>query len=192
MSGLAAQAAWAAGWSLLVVYATAHLGLGPLGFGLLVVAGAAGGMLGVLARPALDALLSPTARVRPIHLVVACFGLEACGHAALALTHAPTTAGATVAALGLVGFVAGSLARDERLALTAADGSAAEVSAAVTKLGLAATVVGCLAGGVVAGIGGVDAAYWSGAVLLGLTVAALGRRMVAVPRRRRSHTDAAL
>lgn len=193
LCGMAAQASWAAGWSLLVVLADKQLDLGPLGFGLLVVAGAAGGMVGVLLRPAMDRLGGQFGgRIRPMHLVLAGFALEACGHAGLALTTGPLLAGAVVAALGLVGFLAGSLARDQRLALAAADGTADELNAAVAKLGLAATIAGCLVGGVAASAGGIAAAYWSGAALLGISVLLLGRRMLAVPSRPAYRADVAL
>lgn len=180
LAGLAAQAAWAAGWSLLVVYATHQLGLGPVGFGLLVAAGAAGGLIGVLLRPLLDRVLAGLRRVRATHVVLGGLALEAAGHATVALVDQPWVAGVTVALLGTVGFLAGDLTRDLRRARTAADGTSDVVAAAVATLGLAGTVAGCLAGGVLASVGGVAAAYAGGATLLALALGVLGRRICAL------------
>jgi MFS family permease len=178
--GLAAQAAWAAGWSLLVVYATRQLGLHAAGFGLLVVAGAAGGMAGVALRPVADRLTRLTRRATPLRLVLGGLALEALGHLALGLLHTPWLAAATLAALGAVGFVSADLARDLRRRRTTADGSADVVAAAMTTLGLVATVAGCLAGGVLAAVGGVAAAYVGGAALLATALILLGRRCLAL------------
>src|SRR6187402_36913 len=38
---------WAAPWSVLVLYATEHLGIGPIGFGALTTASAIGGLVGI-------------------------------------------------------------------------------------------------------------------------------------------------
>lgn len=180
LSGLAAQAAWAASWSLLVLYASRQLGLGPTGFGLLVAAGAVGGLAGVLLRPVVDRIVAGVGGLRPVHVLLGGLGLEAAGHAALAVVQEPWVAGAVVAGMGIVGFIAGDLARDLRRARTATDDTTAGVAAAVATLGLAATVAGCLAGGVVATLGGLPAAYLGGALLLAVVLAALGRRVASV------------
>lgn len=178
--GLAAQAAWAAGWALLVVYAGQQLGLDALGFGLLVVAGAAGGMTGVALRPAVDLLVRVVPQLTPARLVLGGLALEALGHVALSLLHAPLLAAATLAGLGAIGFLAGDVARGMRRDRTATDGTADVVAAATTTLGLAATIAGCLLGGVLAEVGGIAAAYTGGAVLLGAALSLLGRRCAAL------------
>lgn len=180
LAGLAAQAAWAAGWALLVVYASRQLDLGPVGVGLLVAAGAAGGLVGVLARPLLDRVLDRLPVVRTTHVVLGGLALEAAGHLVVGLAHQPWIAGVTIGLLGTVGFLAGDLTRDLRRERTAADGTSDVVAAAVATLGLAATVAGYLAGGVLASIGGVAAAYAGGATLLALALAVLGRRICAL------------
>ncbi|TCJ22096.1 MFS transporter [Nocardioides jejuensis] len=180
LAGLAAQAAWAGGWALLVVYATRLLGLGPTGFGLLVAVAAAGGMAGVALRPLVEWLPRRLAAVTPARIVLAGLALEATGHLALSRLHDPWIAAGTVAALAAVGFVAGDVARELRRTRTAGDGTADSVAAATATLGLAATVAGCLAGGALAAIGGIAAAYVGGAALLGLALILLFRRVVAL------------
>jgi MFS family permease len=177
LSGVAAQAAWAASWCLLVVYTARHLGLGPAAFGLLVAAGAIGGIVGILTRPVVDRVVRLTNGLRTPHVVLGGLALEAAGHVTLALVHQPWIAAAVIGAMGTVGFVAGDVARDLRRARTAGDGTTDVVSAAVATLGLAATVAGCLAGGLAATLGGVPAAYLGGAVLLAVALAVLGRRV---------------
>lgn len=178
--GLAAQAAWAAGWSLLVVYAARQLGLHEAGFGLLVVAGAAGGMVGVAVRPLVDRIGCTLSKATPSRILLAGLTLEAAGHLALSRMHTPWLAAATLAALGAVGFVAGDVARSLRRERTAADGTADVVAAATATLGLAATVAGCLLGGVLAEVGGIAAAYTGGGVLLATALILLGRRCAAL------------
>ena len=178
--GLAAQAAWAAGWSLLVLYAARQLGLGEVGFGVLVVAGAAGGMTGVALRPLLDRVARRTPALTPARLLLGGLALEALGHLALGRLHTPWLAATTLALLGAVGFVSGDLARGQRRARTTADGTADVVAAAAATLGLAATVGGSLLGGVLAEVGGIAAAYTGGAALLGLALILLFRRVLAL------------
>lgn len=178
--GLAAQAAWAAGWSLLVVYAAQQLGLHEVGFGLLVAAGAAGGLAGVVLRPLVDPLARALPGLTPARLVLAGLALEAIGHLALSRLHTPWIAAATLAVLGALGFVAADLARDLRRRRTAADGTSDVVAAASTALGLAASVAGCLLGGVLAEIGGISTAYAGGGVLLAAALVLLGRRSAAL------------
>lgn len=178
--GLAAQVAWAAGWSLLVLYAAGQLGLGEVGFGLLVVAGAAGGMTGVALRPLLDRATRGVPALTPVRLLLGGLALEALGHLALGQLHTPWLAASTLALLGAVGFVSGDLARGRRRARTTGDGTADVVAAATATLGLAATVVGCLLGGVLAEVGGIAAAYTGGGVLLATALILLGRRCAAL------------
>lgn len=177
LTGLAAQVAWAAGWSLLVVYAGRQLGLGPVGFGVLMVVGAAGGLAGVLLQP-VGAWLA--GRTRTAYVILGGLALEAVGHAVLGHTTVPLVAGGVVAMLGTIGFVTGDLARAVRRERTSADGSGDAVTAAWTTLSLAATVIGCVLGGVLASVGGISAAYWGGAVVLFVALAVLGRRVAAL------------
>ncbi|MDO7869173.1 MFS transporter [Nocardioides jiangxiensis] len=180
LSGLAAQAAWAGGWALLVVYAKVQLGLGPTGFGLLVATAAVGGMVGVAVRPLVGWLTHRVRAVTPGRIVLAGLGLEASGQLTLARLHDRWGAAATVAALAAVGFVAGDVARELRRARTAGEGAADAVAAATATLGLAAAVAGCLAGGLLAALGGIAAAYVGGAAVLGLALILLFRRVVAL------------
>lgn len=178
--GAAAQAAWAAGWSLLVLYAIRQLGLHEAGFGLLVVAGAAGGMLGVALRPPADRAARRVPGMTPVRLVLAGLALEAVGHLVLGRLHTPWLAAVTLAAVGAAGFVAGDVARALRRERTAADGTADVVAAAASTLGLTATVIGSLLGGLLAEVGGIAAAYTGGGLLLATALVLLGRRSAAL------------
>jgi MFS family permease len=179
LAGLASQVAWAAGWSVLVLLAAGPLGLGALGFGLLVVAGAVGGLAGALVHQRIRALLSESVVIR------AGLAVEAGSHLLLAVAPAVGSlvawrgpgwtsawpAFAAVALLGAVGFVWSAAVRARRTELVPS-GQREVVTAAVVTLSLTATVVGSLIGGVLATLGGLPAAY-GGAVVVSLAALAL-------------------
>ncbi|MGR3434221.1 MAG: MFS transporter [Shimia sp.] len=83
--------------TILVLYAQEVLGLGPAGFGLLLTAGAAGGVLGGLAAPRIVAAIGRTRAVR------AAFALFVAGYAAQASGALPGVA------LGLFAVAVGAL-----------------------------------------------------------------------------------
>lgn len=175
LAGFASQVAWAAGWSVLVLLATGPLGLGglglgALGFGLLVVTGALGGLGGALVHRAVRA------RVPAPVLIRAGLAIEAAGYAMLALAPIAWPAFAAVAVLGAVGFVWSAAVRARRTELVPV-GQREVVTAAVVALSLTATVVGSLAGGVLATLGGLPAAYWGAAAVSLAVLGWLWRRL---------------
>jgi predicted MFS family arabinose efflux permease len=173
LAGMASQAAWAAGWSLLVLYAAEQLGLGPVAFGLFITAGAAGGLAGVLLEDAIARRMTPSVLLRAGLLA------EAVGHAVLAVTSLSWVAYATVALLGAVAVVWSGQIRAERRARVAPVASEA-VAAAVVALALGSIVAGCVAGGLLATLGGVSAAYWGASVLLVAALGVVWRRLSAL------------
>lgn len=173
LAAMASQAAWAAGWSLLVLYAADQLGVGPVGFGLLISAGAAGGLAGVLLEDRIARLTAPGRLLRAGLLA------EAVGYSALALTTVAWPAYVAVALLGVVAVVWSGQLRAERRARVAPVASEA-VSAAVVALALSSIVAGCVAGGLLATVGGVAAAYWGAAAVSLAALGLLWRRLAAL------------
>ncbi|RJS44958.1 MFS transporter [Nocardioides cavernaquae] len=173
LAAMASQAAWAAGWSLLVLYAADQLGVGPVGFGLLISAGAAGGLAGVLLEDRIARLTAPGRLLRAGLLA------EAVGYSALALTTVAWLAYVAVALLGVVAVVWSGQLRAERRARVAPVASEA-VSAAVVALALSSIVAGCVAGGLLATVGGVAAAYWGAAAVSLAALGLLWRRLAAL------------
>lgn len=186
LAGFASQVAWAAGWSVLVLLASGPLGLGAPGFGLLVVTGALGGLAGAVVHQALRARVPATVVIR------AGLVIEAAGYFLLAV--APAVGSVTarpgavwtsawpafvaVGVLGLAGFVWSAAVRARRTELVQAD-QRDVVNAAVVTLSLTAVVVGSLAGGMLATLGGLAAAYWGAAAVSLAVLAVLWRRLAA-------------
>lgn len=187
LAGVTSQVAWASGWSVLVLLATGPLGLGALGFGLLVVSGASGGLAGAVLQRAVRARVPATVLIR------AGLAIEAAGYVLLALVPvvgpavawpgaawtSPWPAFAAVAVLGLVGFLWATAVRARRTELVRQD-QREVVNAAVVTLSLTAAVVGSLAGGVLATLGGLPAAYWGAAAVSLAALGLLWRRLVAL------------
>ncbi len=173
LAGIASQAAWAASWSLLVLYAADRLGLGPVGFGLLMTAGAAGGLAGVLLEERIGRL------IRPRDLLRGGLVAEVIGYSALALITVPWAAFVVVALLGTVAVVWTGQVRAERRARVAPV-AAETVAAAVVATALGSIVAGCVLGGVLAALGGVAAAYWGAAAVSLAALGMLWRRLAAL------------
>src|SRR5690606_35296995 len=77
---LAFNVTWAAPWGILVLYATEHLGMGPVGFGALTTASALGGLGATLSFGWLERHVSFAAMMK------VCLTLEVLMHLAFALT----------------------------------------------------------------------------------------------------------
>jgi predicted MFS family arabinose efflux permease len=173
LAGMASQTAWAATWSLLVLYASDRLGLGAVGFGLLLTAGAAGGLVGILMEDRIAGWVRTSVLLRAGLLI------EAIGYGALAFITAPAAAYAIVAVLGAVAVVWSGRLRAERRSRVAPVAHEV-VAAAVVALALASIVAGCVAGGVLATVGGVAAAYWGAATTALAALALLWHRLAAL------------
>jgi MFS family permease len=173
MAGIASQVSWAVAWSMLVLFATDQLGLGPATFGLLITTGAVGGLVGVLTQ---DRVVQA---FRPAVLLRAGLAIEVVGYAAMALTTVAWPAYVLVGVMGAVGVVWSSQLRIERRRRVAPVATEA-VGAAVVALALSSIVAGCVAGGVLATIGGVAAAYWGASAVSLAALGLLWRRLAAL------------
>jgi predicted MFS family arabinose efflux permease len=161
----------AAAFSLLVLYNQEVLRLGPASFGLLLAAGAVGGILGGLAAPAVAGRLAVT---RALLFAV---GLTGVGHLILGLTGHRLLAGAMLA---LSGFAFGvwnvvSVSLRQRLA---PDRLLGRVSSAYRTLVVGAVPLGALLGGVAAAVTSLRGTYVLAGTLL-LIATAGGRQATA-------------
>ncbi len=96
---LAFNVTWAAPWGVLVLYATEHLGMGPVGFGALTTASALGGLLATLSFGWLERHVSFAT------LMKICLSLEVVMHVAFALTTNGAVALAIMFGFGAYAFV---------------------------------------------------------------------------------------
>jgi MFS family permease len=142
-----------AAWSVLVLYATQRLGLGPVGFGLLTTVSAAGGLLGT----ALYGWI--TRRVSLGNLMRIGLVIETLTHLALAVTTSPWVALPVFFVFGAHAFIWGttSLTVRQRAVPTHLQGRVTSVNTISVFGGL---VAGSAIGGVLATRYGVTAPFW--------------------------------
>ncbi len=142
-----------AAWSVLVLYATRHLGLGEVGFGLVTTVSAAGGLLGTLCYGWI------TRRVSLGNLMRIGLVIETLTHLALALTSSPWVAMPVFFVFGAHAFVWGttSVTVRQRAVPSALQGRVGSVNLVGVFGGL---VVGSALGGVLAQRWGVTAPFW--------------------------------
>jgi MFS family permease len=144
---------WGAGWSVLVLYASERLGLGPVGFGLLTTVGAVGGIVGTASYDWLERHAS-LASIMRVGLL-----FETVTHLVLAIT---TTAWVAVVILFFFGahaFIWGTTSSTVRMRSVPAQlqGRVSSLYAIGHSGGI---VVGQAIGGVVAQIWGVTGPFW--------------------------------
>jgi predicted MFS family arabinose efflux permease len=142
-----------AAWSVLVLYATEHLGLGSVGFGLVTTVSAAGGLAGTVSYGWLTHRISLGNLMR-IGLVI-----ETLTHLALASTSSPYVAMPVFFVFGAHAFVWGttSMTIRQRAVPTELQGRVGSVNMVGVFGGL---VVGAGIGGVIAQRWGVTAPFW--------------------------------
>lgn len=142
-----------AAWSVLVLYATRQLGLGPVGFGLLTTVGALGGLLGTLCYGWITRRIT-LADIMRIGLVVETFT-----HLALALTRTAWVAMVIFFVFGAHAFIWGttSITVRQRAVPTELQGRVGSVNLVGTFGGL---VIGSAIGGALAQRWGVTAPFW--------------------------------
>jgi predicted MFS family arabinose efflux permease len=146
-----------AAWSVLVLYATQHLGLGEVGFGLITTVIAAGGLVGTLGYDWITARVS-LGNIMRIGLIVETFT-----HLGLASTSTPLVAMPIFFVFGVHAFVWGttSVTIRQRAVPTTLQGRVSSVNVVGVTGGL---VVGSLIGGVIAQNWGVTGPFWFGFV----------------------------
>ena len=144
---------WGAAWSVLVLYATQHLGLGAVGFGLITTVGAIGGLAGIASYGWLIARISLGNLLR-IGLII-----ETLTHLALALTTTAWVALIVFFVFGAHAFVWGttSITVRQRAVPMELQGRVGSVNLVGVYAGL---VVGAAIGGLLAQHHGVTAPFW--------------------------------
>jgi predicted MFS family arabinose efflux permease len=144
---------YGAAWAVLVLYATEHLGLGAVGFGLVTSVLAAGGLVGTLSYGWL------TRRVSLGDLMRVGLLVETVTHLLLALTSTPAVALVVFFVFGAHAFVWGttSVTVRQRAVPTALQGRVSSVNTLGTYGGI---VVGSALGGLLAREWGITAPFW--------------------------------
>ncbi|WP_375386905.1 MFS transporter [uncultured Amnibacterium sp.] len=144
---------YGAAWSVLVLYATERLGLGPVGYGAITAVIAGGGIVATIGCGALTRRVALAALMR-VGLVV-----ETATHLALALTTTAWVAYLVFAVFGAHAFVWGttSITVRQRAVPQALQGRVTSVNTVATFGGL---VLGSVIGGALAERFGVVAPFW--------------------------------
>ncbi len=144
---------WAAPWGILVLYATEHLGMGPVGYGALTTAAAVGGLVGVSSFGWLERHVTLATLMR------VCLVCEVLMHLAFALTTIPAVAFVIMFGFGVYAFVWGTLSTTvrQRLVPLHLQGRIASVNMVGVFGGL---VIGQGIGGVIAQTWGLTAPWW--------------------------------
>lgn len=144
---------WAAPWSILVLYATKHLGLGAVGYGALTTAAALGGLLSTFGFGWLER------HVKFATLMRICLSLEVVMHLSFALTTSGIVALIIMFGFGAYAFVWGTISTTvrQRLVPLELQGRIASVNMVGVFGGL---VIGELLGGVIAQTWGLTAPWW--------------------------------
>jgi predicted MFS family arabinose efflux permease len=142
-----------AAWSVLVLYATRHLGMGEVGFGLLTTIGAVGGLVGTSSYGWITRRVS-LGDIMRVGLVIETFT-----HLALALTTTPWVAMGIFFVFGAHAFIWGttSITVRQRAVPSELQGRVGSVNMMGVYGGL---VVGSAIGGVLARHWGVTAPFW--------------------------------
>ncbi|MFS0867741.1 MFS transporter [Microbacterium sp. 179-B 1A2 NHS] len=154
---------WAAPWGVLVLYATEHLQMGPVGYGALTTASAVGGLLATVSFGWLERRFSFTALMR------VCLSAEVLMHLAFALTTSGGVALVIMFAFGAYAFVWGTISTTvrQRLVPHGLQGRIASVNMVGVFGGL---VIGQALGGVIAQVWGLTAPWWFAFVGAALTL----------------------
>ncbi|MGW9588178.1 MFS transporter [Microbacterium sp. NPDC055455] len=144
---------WAAPWGVLVLYATEHLGMGPVGYGALTTASALGGFIAIFGFGWLEKHVSFATLMR------VCLSLEVLMHLSFALTTSPIVAFVIMFGFGLYAFVWGTISTTvrQRLVPMELQGRIASVNMVGVFGGL---VIGQFIGGILAQLFGLTAPWW--------------------------------
>lgn len=161
---------WGAAWSVLVLYATEHLQMGEIGFGLLSTMAALGGLVGTASYDWLERHVALGTLMR------GCLVLEVCTHVGLALAPAPWVALSVMFVFGAYAFVWGTLSRSVRQRAVPMEfqGRVGSVYLVGVFGGIA---IGRLVGGVIASGFGLTAPFWFAAVGSAIILALIWRQL---------------
>lgn len=147
--------------AILVLYARQRLGLGPVGYGLLLSCSAVGGVIGTLVVDRLTRRLGPSLLLR-VGLLVEC-----ATHVSLALTRHPWVAGATFVVFGVHAGVWGVVTVTLRQRAVPAE-LRGRVNSVYFVFSIGGGAIGSLLGGVLARAFGITAPFWVAAVAIAL------------------------
>jgi predicted MFS family arabinose efflux permease len=146
---------YGAAWSVLVLYSTRVLHMSEAGFGLLITAGAVGGLVGTTSYGWLERHFSLAALMR-VGLIIETFT-----HLALALTRLPWVALLVMVVFGAHAFVWGTTSTTVRQ--RAVPGDLLGRVTSVYMIGVVGgMVIGTAVGGVLADAWGLTAPFWFG------------------------------
>ena len=167
---LAFNVTWAAPWGILVLYATEHLGMGPVGFGALTTASAVGGLLATLSFGWLERHVSFAT------LMKVCLSLEVLMHLGFALTTNGAVAMAIMFGFGAYAFVWGTISTTvrQRLVPHELQGRVGSVNMVGVFGGM---VLGQALGGLIAQAWGLTAPWWFAFAGSALTLALMWRQI---------------
>ena len=160
---------YGAAWSVLVLYASQRLGMGPVGFGLLTTAAALGGVVGAFAYGRLER------RFRLADLMRVGFLIETGTHLVFALTTSAAVALATMVVFGTHTFVWSTTSEVVRQRAVP-DELLGRVTGVYRVANVGGLVVGTPIGGLLAGAFGITAPFWFAFIGSALIVAVLWRR----------------
>jgi predicted MFS family arabinose efflux permease len=166
---LAFNVTYGAAWGVLVLYARDRLGIGEVGYGLLITATAVGGIIGLVSYGSLER------RFRLGDIMRVGLVIETATHLVLALTTAPAVALVTLVVFGAHAFVWGTTSTVVRQRAVPNEllGRVTGVYRVAIVGGL---VIGAPIGGILAGAFGITAPFWFGFVGSALLVALLWRQ----------------
>ncbi len=161
---------YGAAWSVLVLYATQHLDMGPIGFGLLTTVGALGGMVGTVGYDWLERHASLAAIMR-VGLIIETFT-----HLALALTTTAWVAMVVLFVFGAHAFVWGTTSRTVRMRAVPAE-LQGRVGSLYSIGVFGGIVAGQALGGVIARIWGSTGPFWFAFIGSALILALIWREL---------------
>ena len=154
---------WAAPWSILVLYATEHLHMGPVGYAALTTASAIGGILATLSFGWLDRNVSFALLMR------ICLTLEVLMHLSMALVTSGAVALLILVVFGAYAFIWGTISTTvrQRLVPLELQGRIGSVNMVGVFGGM---VIGQVLGGVIAQTWGLTAPWWFAFAGAGVTL----------------------
>jgi MFS family permease len=159
-----------AAWSVMVLYATRHLGMSEAGYGLLATSAAIGGIVSTTGYGWLERHVSLAALMRT------CLTLEVLLHLAFAVNTSPVAAIVLMFVFGAYAFVWNTVASAVRQRATPMEFQGRVGSAYSVGL-YGGLVIGLALGGVIAHQWGLTAPFWFAFVGSGITLALLWRSL---------------
>jgi predicted MFS family arabinose efflux permease len=162
-----------AAWSVMVLYATRHLGMSDVGYGLLATSAAIGGLVSTSAYGWLERHIPLATLMRT------CLSLEVLSHLAFAVNTSPALALALMFVFGAYAFVWNTLAQAvrQRAVPTVFQGRVGSVYSVGLYGGL---VIGLGLGGVIAHVWGLTAPFWFAFVGSGITLILIWRSLASI------------